>query len=547
MIAKIIALSAMIRTNIGRFFKRNWKNCFKSFLLFSIITYSACLLGANIGYYKYDVETRSFLPKVNFGIDIVGGDQITAVIDSGGVVDEFLNNSLESVRLVCKEQELDCKVVKEDNSIVFSFITKKQKEVIKEFRKVFNTYGLSVDVASRKDDILKLKIVLNKNYIDKIISDTTDKAISILKNRIDGVGTKEISVQRYGFDKIVILVPKGADIERIKNVINTTAKLTFNLMERHHIFVEKPTKILNGTKILEQYNQKKDNKTLYYLVEKNEQLNGNCITNVQVVNNGFDVAINFKMNKSGAKKFAEITKNNIGRLLAIVLDDKVLMAPMINVSILDGNGSITGNFSMEEANDLSVLLRSGSLPTKITIINDRQLSSMFDKNIFLLGGKASLIAFVIVAIIMMIYYKYLGFVAISALMLNFLFSFSIITIFGFTLTLPGIAGLILMLGMAIDANILIYEKMKELKRQGIEHTSILIQKGFSNALSTIIDSNLTTIIAGIALFSFGGSFIQGFSITLIIGILCSLFTAVNFSKIIIIQNYIKVKNRVLPI
>ena len=132
-------------------------------------------------------------------------------------------------------------------------------------------------------------------------------------------------------------------------------------------------------------------------------------------------------------------------------------------------------------------------------------------------------------------------------MLNFLFSFSIITIFGFTLTLPGIAGLILMLGMAIDANILIYEKMKELKRQGIEHTSILIQKGFSNALSTIIDSNLTTIIAGIALFSFGGSFIQAFSITLIIGIFCSLFTAVNFSKIIIIQNYIKVKNRVLPI
>lgn len=534
-----------ILNKITTFFKKKWKHLLKSFSLLFIITYSSCILGANIGYYKYDVENTKFLPKINFGIDIVGGNQLTALIDSTNVINEFYNNTIEDINSICKEQQLSCNINKLNNQIEIEINTKEKKQVITEFRKVFNNYGLPVDVVSNKNNNLRLSISFSKKVLDKIIADTTDKAITILKNRIDGIGVKEISIQRYGFDKIVILIPQGSNIERIKNIINTTAKLTFNLMDSHHIFYEKPKKIMKNRVIVEQY--KPQNKTLYYLVEKKPALSGNSITNVQVANNGFDIAINFKMNKNGAIKFAETTKNNIGRLLAIILDDKVIMAPMINVPILDGNGSITGHFSIEEANDLSILLRSGSLPAKIKIINDRQLSSVFDKNIFSNINKSFFIAILIVLIIMLVRYRYLGIIAMSALMLNFIFSISIISIFGFTLTLPGIAGIILMIGMALDANILIFERMKELKKQGIIQTGVLINKGFSNALSTIIDSNLTTIIAAVALFSFGGSFIKGFSITLIIGILCSLFTAVNFSKIIITQNYLKIRHKPLPL
>jgi preprotein translocase subunit SecD len=245
------------------------------------------------------------------------------------------------------------------------------------------------------------------------------------------------------------------------------------------------------------------------------------------------------MNSSGAKKFSEITKNNIGRLLAVVLDDRVLMAPMINMQIVGGNGSITGQFSVQEVQDLSILLRSGSLPAKISIINERSLSSVFDGNMLSKAAISAVVSLFVVAVILNLRYRVLGMIAVLVLLLNLLFIIMIISVFGFTLTLPGIAGLILTLGMATDANILIYERIKELKKQGINDTRTIIKNSFSKSFNTILDSNITTILAGITLFSFGGSFIKGFSVTLIIGILCSLFTAVKITKIIIERVYCK--------
>ena len=530
--------------NILSFFKKKWVSILKSFSLLFVITYSTCLFGANIGYYKYGSNEKWLFPKVNFGIDIVGGNQLTVAIDSSEVIKEFFGSVQDDIEGSCKQQNLKCSISKKNNAFYIDVnlesFAKKNKDILVNFRKYISQDYLDLEVLRNDKKKLSFKVEITDKIKDRIIMDTTDKAISILKNRIDGVGVKEISVQRYGRDKIVILVPQSVNIERIKNIINTTAKLTFNLMDRHHIFYEKPKEILPKHIIVEQY--KASGRGLYYVIEEKPSLKGDCMSKVQATNNGFEVAINFSMNSNCGKVFGNITRNNIGRLLAIVLDGRVLMAPMINVPILDGNGSITGGFSMQEANDLSVLLRSGSLPAKTTIFNDRHLSSVFDKNIFSSASNSIFIAFILLSLVMLLRYRYLGFVAIFALGLNFLLTFSIISVLGFTLTLPGIAGLVLMLGMAIDANILIYEKMKELKKQGITPIQDVIKNGFSKALNTIIDSNLTTIIAGIALFSFGGSFIKGFSITLIIGILCSLFTAVNFSKIIITMNYRNKKN-----
>ena len=216
---KIIDFTNSISRDIKGYFKKNWLNCIKSLFLFGLITYSSGLLGMNVWYYKYGTEEHRYFPKMNFGIDIVGGHQLTVAIDSSGIIDDFVKQNLSLADNVCKENHIVCDVRKDGNDIVIGYKTRQFKKDIIEFRKVFNQEGLPVEVLTKNKnkesyDIL-MKIDILQKVQEKIISDTTDKAISILKNRIDGVGVKEINIQRYGADKIVILVPEGVDINRI--------------------------------------------------------------------------------------------------------------------------------------------------------------------------------------------------------------------------------------------------------------------------------------------------------------------------------------------
>ena len=511
----------------------------------ALVLYSLSVFISNIVYYKYQKNEVSLFPKMNFGIDIVGGNQLTISVDTAGVVSELNANSYEFLKNYCEDKKFSCDIKNDDGNFSIGVknlekssgkeLKEKRKQFVRELRSYLSDY--SVEVAKSDSAMLVVETKITKDGLEKLISSTTDKAIAILKNRIDGVGVKEIAIQRYGTDKIVVLIPRGVKVDRIKKIINTTAKLNFHLMDKTHIFIQKPKQIMKDHKILPSYKASSGGEEIFYLVESNPVLSGDCMANVQPAIDGISNAINFRLDSNGAKKFAQITKNNIGRLLAIVLDDRVLMAPMINIPIVGGSGSITGHFSSQEVMDLSVLLRSGSLPAKISIINERSLSSVFDKNVLPTTVVATMICLFVITVLMICRYKGFGLIAFVALSLNFIFTITIISVFGFTLTLPGIAGFLLMIGMASDANILIYEKMKELKRQNIEDPATIIKNGFSKAIGVILDSNITTIIAAIALFGFGGSFIKGFSITLIFGILCSMFTAVNITRMVVNEIY----------
>ena len=560
----------MRTNNINVYHKFTKMLKFGSLLAFVFYSITICIF--NIFYFKYNKSELFFFPKLNFGIDIAGGKQLTAMIDVSDVIFDLKNSNYDFLKNHCRDNNFNCDIdvgddrfiikvrknvtknnITNDN-LVGGFFKKKdenkvnnkreqakqlkqvKKQFINEIRNILNMYY--VEVVENNNNNLIISAKISNDNIEKVISDATDKAIVILKNRIDGIGVKEISIQRYGSDKIVILVPNGVDVERIKNIIHATAKLNFHLMDRTHIFSQKPKQLMKNHILLPSY-KPENGVNIFYMVEKNYALKGDCILNAQPNIDGISNSINFRMNSIGAKKFAEITKNNIGRLLAIVLDGYVIMAPMINTQIVGGNGSITGQFSVQEVQDLSILLRSGSLPAKISIINERSLNSVFDSNMLSKVAISATISLFVVAVILYLRYSVLGMIAVLVLLLNLLFIITIISVFGFTLTLPGIAGLILTLGMATDANILIYEKIKELKKHGINDTRTIIKNSFSKSFSTILDSNVTTILAGIALFSFGGSFIKGFSVTLIIGILCSLFTAVKITKIIIERVYCK--------
>jgi preprotein translocase subunit SecD len=481
----------------------------------AIICYSFIVFFINLQNHEKDI---SFIPKINFGIDIKGGSQLTVAIDDTNIIVNRYKAIYQEI-----DREINLRSFSNEISaekIIISYPNKEKADIM--YTKILNTINKIDNRLKVTKSAKNIEIGYSNDERKKIRTESIDKAIFILKNRIDSIGVKEIVVQKYSIDKLNILIPQSSSIEKIKRIISQTANLTFHLVEKVITNSDKD-KLVKSKKLLQSY---KGN--YYYILEKDTDLTGEYIVDARFSNENMSNAILFRFNKAGARKFAQITSENIGKSLAIAIDSKVIMAPIINEPIIGGNGSITGKFSIEEANEISILLRSGSLPVSLNIIEEKNIDSAISTNAIKSYQFASLCGIIGVMFFMFLRYKSLGIIASVALLVNLTLTFMIMAIFGFTLTIPGIAGLILMLGMAVDANVLIYEKLREL--QSLQSSGNLIQQAFSGAYSAIIDSNITTIVAAIALFGFGGSFIKGFAVTLIIGILCSIFTAVNLTK-----------------
>jgi preprotein translocase subunit SecD/SecD/SecF fusion protein len=355
------------------------------------------------------------------------------------------------------------------------------------------------------------------------------QSIEVINRRIDQLGTTEPSIQRQGDDRILVEAPGLGDPARLKAIVGQTAQLAFHLVTGSFSAAQPQ---VPGPGIIAV--PSKDGTGTTYLVQDTPLMTGEDLVDAQP---GFDsrtneAVVNFRLSTSGARRFGDVTSKNVGRPFAIILDNQVISAPVIREPIIGGSGQISGSFTVQTANDLSILLRAGSLPAKLTIVEERTIGPSLGRDSIRAGVIATAVATIGIVTFMVICYGILGFFADIALVGNNFLMLGILTALGATLTLPGIAGIILTMGMAVDANVLIYERMREEQRAGRSTISAL-DNGFRRAFATIIDSHLTALIAAIALFWLGSGPIRGFAVTLAIGIISTLFTAYLVTRLIV--------------
>ena len=500
-----------------------------SFLIFIISFFAFIYALPNIvPNFSFD-NISTYLPgkKVNLGLDLKGGSYILLKAEMDTSETEFLDNTANSIRSDLRKNKIRYKGLNYNNGkIVFKIRKNEQIDITKTLLEKYKTNFII--------SIVENKFVLNfsDNGRKSLYSSTLKKALEIVRRRIDESGTKEPLIQSQGLDRILVQLPGVDDPDRIKNLLGKTAKLSFRFTHPRVNSNElvKDSSVPPGYILLPEENDE----NTYYLIQKRVMISGEDLIDA---NPGFDQdgnpAVMFSLSTSGGKKFGRITGKNIGKPFAIVLDNKVISAPVIQGQIFS-NGQITGRFSVQESKDLALVLRAGALPVPLTILEERSVGPGLGKDSIDSGKFASMVAIIVVMVFMFFYYGVYGLFANVSLMMNMVFLISILTVMQATLTLPGIAGIVLTIGMAVDANVLIFERIREeyFVRKNILES---IDEGFKRAVSTIIDANLTTFIAAFALFIFGSGPIKGFSITLMIGLVTSMFTAIIITKYQIIS------------
>lgn len=384
---------------------------------------------------------------------------------------------------------------------------------------------------------------LKKNDIEEAMA----RAMEILTNRIDKFGVTEPLIQRQGTDRIILELAGVKDPERVAEVVGKTAYLEFKLVSDVNPaeYLDEKGQPIPGKQIPAQLQLRyeKDEETgrrIPYFLVKDQVVPGATLTDAYVTTKNAEYVVGFRLNAEGAREFARITESNIGRRLAIVLDDVVVSAPRINSEIPSGEGVIEGGFTPQSARDLALILKTGALPVKLNIAEERTVGASLGRDSIHAGIKAIIIGFIAVIIFMMIYYGLSGCIADIALIFNLIIILGVLVLFNATLTLPGLAGIILTIGMSVDANVLIFERIRE-ELKNNKSVGKAVENGFARAFITILDANITTVITAVVLYNFGTGPIKGFAVTLMIGILASMFTALFVSRVIF-QTFLARKN-----
>ena len=476
----------------------------------------------------------SFLPdtRVTLGLDLQGGSYLVLEVDAKSLKRDQLRTVLDNVRAKLREKQIPSTSVRMiGESVVATIADNDQraraltalKELVSPIQGTFGAAASDIDVVEQNGAV---RVTPTEAGINYRVSNAVEQSLEIIRRRVDQVGVAEPSIQKVGADRIMVQLPGLQDPKQLRDLLGTTAKMTFHLVPTNVDINNPPV----GVSVLPGYTDE----TQRYAVYDQVSLDGNVLEDAR---QSFDPQmpgrslISFKMNSVGAKIFAEITRQNIGRPFAIVLDNKVLTAPVIQGVIPGGQGQITGNFDAKEASTLAALLRAGALPAPLTVIEERTVGPDLGADAIKMGLYTGVAGFVLVALFIFLLYGLWGIIADIALALHTILTFAALSALGATLTLPGIAGIILGIGIAVDANILINERIREESEKGLGALAAL-DRGFKHAFATIVDANVTAVIATILLFWFGTGPIRGFAVTMLLGIVISMFTDVTIVRII---------------
>ena len=495
----------------------------KSLIVFLVIS-SGIIFSIPSILYQEDTENWFLENKINLGLDLQGGSYLLLEVQSDVLFKEELENISDSIRLISRNFQINLTDINiQDDQISFRFMNSLRLEDIrKEFIRNYNNVNVVIN-----NNILK--VIINDNFKKSIRESALKQSLEIVRKRIDESGTKEPLIQRSGKNRILLQLPGVKDPERIKELLGKTAKLTFHMVDDEDQTSLQSNKAPFGKLIVTDFY---DSSTKY-LVEKKSRVGGENLIDAK---GSFDPqqghAVSFRFDTTGAQKFGKATSENVGKRFAVILDGVVITAPVINSAITGGSGIITGNFSSQEAADLAVLLRAGALPAPLEIIEERSVGASLGSDSIDAGKIASIIGMIFVCIFMILIYGIFGILASISLIINLFIIIALLGIIGATLTLPGIAGIVLTIGIAVDANVLIFERIKEEFSKKTKTLSA-IKNGFDKAMSTILDANITTLIASLLLFVFGSGLIKGFSITLSLGIFASMFSAIMFTNFLV--------------
>jgi preprotein translocase subunit SecD len=496
-------------------------------------------------------DTLIFFPDwlphkhMNLGLDLRGGAHLLIEARLEVAIKEGLDNLLFSARSALRAKPSinyrNLRVV--PNGIALTILKANQ---LSEARSRLRELGQGMSLEANETN-------LTLSFTPELLRDrktaALTQAMEVVRRRIDGSGLVEASVQRQGEDRILVQVPGIGDTTSLKDTLGKTAKMTFHLMDPDFRTFDPRQRTRPGVMVLPSIDNEKDSQgqPIYYLVKKRVEVSGeNLVDSQPTVDQNNRPVVSFRFDPVGARRFGNVTRRNVKKPFAIVLDKKVISAPVIQEPILGGSGQISGNFTTQSANELALLLRSGALPVPLTVIEERTVGPGLGADSIQAGKIASMFALIAVIVFMWMAYGSFGLMANVALVLNLVLLAAALSVLQATLTLPGIAGIVLTIGMAVDANVLVFERIREEQRAGRTPISA-VDAGYKRAFSTIIDANLTTFIAALLLYMFGSGPVRGFAITLAIGLMTSMFSAIMVTRIMVVTWLLKKRPQTLPL
>ena len=534
----------------------NWK----IILVVAVCAVGLAFVAPNFLGSRQAASLPTWLPhkQISLGLDLQGGSHLLLEVDVNALIGERLQSFVDSTRAELRGARIGYTGLGTRGRAVTLRLRDpgdidRARDLLRALAApvssgVFGVGGRDIEVDTQSDGAIALNVTDEaiKVWIDSAVT----QSIEIVRRRIDETGVREPTIQRQGADRILVQLPGIDDPDRIKRLLGRTAKMVFRMVDANASVADaRAGRLSPGSELLDDESEiDSAGQPIQYVVRKRVLVSGDRLVDAQPT---FDSrtgqpVVSFRFDSVGAKRFGEVTRNNVGRPFAIVLDGKVISAPVIREPILGGSGQISGRFSPQEANDLSVLLRAGALPAPLKILEERTVGPGLGADSVAAGKVAGIIGFVLVMVFMVLAYGLFGLAADVALLVNVVIIGGALSVLQATLTLPGIAGIVLTIGMAVDANVLVFERIREEMRTG-KTPFAAMEAGYRQAFRTIMDANITTFIAAFILFFMGSGPVKGFGVTLSIGILTSVFTAVLLTRLLLVQWLRRTRPAVLPI